>query len=80
MQGASEIRRHDDGSIAIDFYRRRAVRHRRLVRRWMIARLLGMVVVKASWRSRLRAANRGIMPYRPKPREIACEQPLVAPR
>jgi hypothetical protein len=36
MQPTLDIRRHGDGSIDFDFYRRRAVRRRRLARRIMI--------------------------------------------
>lgn len=40
MQPTLDIRRHGDGSIDFDFYRRRAVRRRRLARRMIVQRHL----------------------------------------
>jgi hypothetical protein len=42
MQPTLDIRRHADGSLDFDFYRRRAKRRRRLVKRMLVARFLAM--------------------------------------
>jgi len=42
MQPTLDIRRHNNGSIDFDFYRRRATRRRRLVRRLVFKHLLSM--------------------------------------
>jgi hypothetical protein len=44
MQPGLEMRRHHDGSIDFDFYRRRAARRRRLVKRMMFKRHLSVSV------------------------------------
>jgi hypothetical protein len=50
MQPALDIRRHGDGSIDFDFYRRRAMRQRRLARRLIVKHYLavGGRIVSAS--------------------------------
>jgi uncharacterized protein YjiS (DUF1127 family) len=56
MQPTLQIRRHDDGSIDHGFYRRRAVRRRRLVRR---------LLVQHCWAAAGRLAHATVLALRP---------------
>ena len=68
MQPSLDVRRHNDGTIDFDFYRRRAARRRRLVRRLMLRHHLA-----AGWqtlRASIAAVARAMTAFSPGRREL----------